>query len=260
MTDPAVTYEAQDRIGVLTLRRPDNRNAMTPELLAAFAEATRRAGQDRSTRCVILTGTGSCFSAGADLKKGLQQGDHAAPHERSFAMYTSFLSLLDLEVPVVGALGGHAVGGGFGLALLCDLRVASETAKLGANFARIGLHSGLGISYLLPRLIGVPRANELLLTGKLIRGREAADWGLVNAAVPTEEVWGRALSLAEEVAGAAPYAVRTMKASMRRFLEWDIRGAAWHEAFAQAASLETKDAAEGMSALLEKRAPAFEGR
>src|SRR5690606_4835573 len=99
-------------------------------------------------------------------------------------MYEAFLGLLDVEVPVIGALNGHAVGGGFGLTLLTDVRIGNEDAKFGANFARIGLHSGLGISYLLPRLIGISQAAELLFTGRLVDGRECARLGLFSAAVP----------------------------------------------------------------------------
>src|SRR5690606_16807219 len=97
------------------------------------------------------------------------------PHERSYAMYEPFLSVLDIEVPVIAALNGHAVGGGFGLALVCDLRIAAREARYGANFARLGLHAGMAISYLLPRIIGPVRAAELLFTGRLIDGREAEE-------------------------------------------------------------------------------------
>src|SRR6185436_568840 len=128
-----------------------------------------------------VTGTGTCFSSGADFKSMLQrEGDRRAPNERSYAMYESFLTLLDLAVPVIGALNGHAVGGGFGLALVCDLRIGARDAKYGANFVKLGLAPGMAISYMLPRLIGLPRANELLLTGRLIDGREAEAIGLFN--------------------------------------------------------------------------------
>src|SRR5687767_11631470 len=143
----AVSYKADGMIGVITLNRPDNRNSMTPELLDAFAVASAAARADTSIRCVVVTGTGKCFSSGADFKSNLQRDAGEAPHERSYAMYAPFLSLLDIDVPVIGALNGHAVGGGFGLALICDLRIGAVDAKYGANFVTLGLAPGMSISY-----------------------------------------------------------------------------------------------------------------
>jgi enoyl-CoA hydratase/carnithine racemase len=257
----AVRYEARDGIGVITLDRPDSRNSMTPELLDAFARASAAARADGDIRALVVTGTGSCFSAGADFNAGLQRGgDELQPHERSYAMYEPFLSLLDIEVPVIGALNGHAVGGGFGLALVCDLRIAAREAKYGANFVAVGLAPGMSISYLLPRLIGTARASELLLTGRLIDGAEAERIGVVNRAVPAAQVTGEAMAMARAIADNAPFAVRATKAAIRRGLGLDIRAAARAEAHDQARSLSTDDAREGMSALMAKRKPVFTGR
>ena len=264
MSDPVtapVRYARDDTVGVLTLDRPDQRNSMTPELLDAFAAASARARADRGARCLVVTGTGAAFSAGADLRATLQrqEGDRA-PNERSFAMYEPFLSLLDVEVPVVGALNGHAIGGGFGLALVCDVRIGAEDAKYGANFVRLGLAPGMAISYLLPRLIGAARASELLLTGRLVDGREAERLGILNRAVPAALVLPQAMALAHEIAAAAPIAVRATKRAIRRGLGLDAREAARAEAYAQAETVATDDAREGVAALLEKRAPRFTGR
>ncbi|HVK76500.1 MAG TPA: enoyl-CoA hydratase/isomerase family protein [Kofleriaceae bacterium] len=257
----AVVFETRGSIGIVTLDRPDNRNSMTPELLDAFVRAIAQA-RAADVRCVVITGKGACFSAGADFKSVLQRDDGAPrlPHEKSFAMYQPFLSVLDLEVPVIGALNGHTVGGGFGLALCCDIRIGARGARYGANFARLGLHPGMGISYVLPRLVGVSRAAELLFTGRLIEGDEAERIGILSAAVATEDVMSRALALAEAIAASAPAAVRETKRSLYRGLGWDVRSAAYAEAFAQAESLQTADAAEGIAALLEKREPRFTGR
>lgn len=260
--DAPVRYTRDDEgVAWLTLNRPDLRNSMTPELLDGFRAAVARAREDADLRCLVVTGTGSCFSAGANLNAALQD-DSAGPlsHQRSFAMYEPFLEITRVEVPVIAALNGHAVGGGFGLSLLCDVRIANEDAKYGANFARLGFHSGLGIAWILPRLVGVSRAAELLFTGRTIRGREAEAIGLVSAAVPEADVAPRAAALAAEIARAAPLAVRGMKRSLYRFLSWDVAGAAWEEAYAQAATLATEDAREGVAALLEKRPPRFVGR
>lgn len=259
----AVLYESRDALGIITLNRPDNRNSMTPELLDAFVAALARARADAAARCLVITGTGSCFSSGADFKSVLQRDDEGkprAPHERSYAMYQPFLSVLDVEVPVIAACNGHTVGGGFGLALVCDIRVGARGAKYGANFARLGLHPGMGISYVLPRLVGVSRAAELLFTGRLVDGAEAERIGILSAAVDAADVLPRALELAASIAAAAPTAVRATKQTLYRGLGWDVRAAAHAEAFAQAESLATADAAEGIDALLSKREPRFTGR
>ena len=248
-------------ITVITLDQPDNRNSMTPALLDGFAAAVARVRADREVRCVVITGSGTCFSAGADLRGDLQRDDGSLqPYERSHAMYQPFLSVLDIEVPVIAALNGHAVGGGFGLALVCDIRIACQGARYGANFTRLGLHPGMAVSYLLPRLVGVSRAAELLFTGRLISGEEAARMGLASEAVAAGEVLPRAMALAGEIAASAPLAVRMTKRSLYQGLDWQPRQAALHEAFAQATTVATEDAQEGVAALLERREPVFRGR
>jgi enoyl-CoA hydratase/carnithine racemase len=260
MTDPAVRFSVSDAIGVLTLNRPDNRNSMTPELLDAFAAASA-AARAADLRCLIVTGTGACFSAGADFKSTVQRDAdaHQAPSDRSYAMYEPFLSLLDIAAPVIGALNGHTIGGGFGLALVCDLRIGARDARYGANFVKLGLAPGMAISYLLPRLIGVARASELLLTGRLVDGTEAEHIGILNRAVAADDVLPEALALARTIADNAPIAVRATKRAIQRGLELHVRDAARLEAYAQAESLRTDDAREGIAALLAKRPPKFTG-
>lgn len=263
MSSDAVLYEAAtaNGIGVLTLNRADGRNSMTAELLDAFADKVLEAQRDPHLRCLVLTGRGSCFSAGADFKSQIQRGGESRlPHEGSFAMYTSFLSLLDVEVPVVGALNGHAVGGGFGLSLLCDVRIGNVASKYGANFAKLGLHPGMAITFTLPRLIGLPRASELLYTGRLVTGDEAERLGILTRAVPAEDVMKEAIEVAAGIASSAPLAVRLTKRTLMGELAPQIREAAHREAFAQAATVATADFKEGSAALLEKRAPVFQGR
>jgi enoyl-CoA hydratase/carnithine racemase len=258
----AVRFETNDTIGTITLARPDNRNSMTPELLDAFAAAVAAARAAEHLRCVVITGTGACFSAGADFKSVLQRDDNGAwraPHEKSFAMYQPFLGVLDIAVPVVAALNGHTVGGGFGLAMCCDIRIGARGAKYGANFTRLGLSPGMAISYILPRLVGVSRAAEMLFTGRLVDGDEAERIGLLTA-VDAAAVLPRAMELARAIAASAPVAVRETKRALYRGLGWDPRAAAYAESFAQAESVVTADAAEGIAALLEKREPRFTGR
>ena len=260
--DPAVLYHRDDTIGVVTFNRPDNRNSMTPEVLDAFVRVIDEVKSDGQLRCVVITGNGHCFSAGADFRSVIQRSDDdrkRQANERSFAMYTPFLSVLDIEVPVLAALNGHAVGGGFGLALACDIRIGHKGSKYGANFTRLGLSSGMAISYLLPRLIGVSQAAELIFTGRLILGEVAERLGLLSAAVEADEVLPRTMELAREIAGNAPLAVRLTKRTLYHGLDWRPREAAWREAYDQAITVATRDAREGIDALLSKRTPEFTG-
>ncbi len=263
MADPAVLYEVSGRIATLTLNRPENRNSMTDDVLEGLREAVAQARDDDDLRCLIVTGTGKSFCAGADFKSQVQRDDQDGrpllPHERSFAMYSPFLSLLEIEVPVIGALNGHAIGGGLGLALVCDIRIANQDAKYGANFVRLGLHPGMATTYLLPRLMGLPRAFELLITGRIVSGAEAAELGLVHYAVEAGEVMAKSRELASEIASAAPIAVRMTKRSIYQHAGWDPVAAARAEAHAQSRTLETEDSKEGILALLEKRPPEFRG-
>ena len=266
MADDAVLYEVEDRVATLTLNRPDNRNSMTPDVLQGLAEAVGRARSDSEVRCVIVTGRGKSFCAGADFKSGPiggggeADGVFVAPQDRLYRMYSHFLSLLEIEVPVIAAMQGHAIGGGLGLAVVCDLRVANADARYGANFVQLGLHPGMATTYLLPRLMGVPRAVEFLLTGRIVSGAEAADCGLANHAVAADDVLPRAREIAGEIARAAPLAVRWTKQSIYSGLDWDPRSAARHEALVQSRTAETEDSREGIKALLERRTPEFKGR
>ena len=263
MSEPAVLFQVADHVATLTLNRPENRNSMTPDVLEGLAAGVQAARSDPDVRCVVLTGRGKSFCAGADFRsRGAGEGESAfvAPHERSYRLYEHFLSLLDVEVPTIAALNGHAIGGGLGLAVVCDLRVANADARYGANFVRLGLHPGMATTYLLPRLMGVPRAVELLLTGRIVSGREAAEGGLVQHAVPADEVLAKAMELAHEIASAAPLAVRWTKQTIYQGLGWNPRDAARVEAMVQSRSNETEDFREGVAALLEKRDPVFRGR
>jgi enoyl-CoA hydratase/carnithine racemase len=267
VSEPAVLYEVADHVATVTLNRPDNRNSMTPDVLAGLADAVARLRSDTDLRCAIVTGRGPSFCAGADFRSRGAPGsppDPAAPalppHERSFATYAPFLSLLDVEIPVIAAMQGHAIGGGFGLALVCDLRVANRDAKYGANFVRLGLSPGMATTYLLPRLVGLPRALELLLTGRIVTGAEAAALGLANHAEAPDQVLARARALAREIASAAPQAVRWTKRLIYAGVGWDPRQAARQEALYQSRTQETQDFREGVAALLGKREPEFEGR
>ena len=264
MPEAAVLYDVTDRVATITLNRPDDRNTMTPEILGGLRDSVAQARADADVRCVIVTGRGSCFCAGANLKSGVfaaaADDRYVAPQERSYQAYAPFLSMLDIEVPTIAAMQGHAIGGGLGLAVVCDLRVANRDAKYGANFVRLGLSPGMATTYLLPRLMGVPRGVEFLLTGRIVTGAEAADAGLVNYAVEPDAVLAKAQELAQEIATAAPLAVKWTKQTIYQNLAWDPATAARMEALVQSRTNETEDFGEGIAAMLQKRQADFHAR
>ncbi|MBW1923994.1 MAG: enoyl-CoA hydratase/isomerase family protein [Deltaproteobacteria bacterium] len=260
MSNEPVLYEEKGHVAQIKLNRPENRNSMDEETMKAFGQALERVRASRNLRCLVVTGSGSTFCAGADFKSSLLDRKEGLPHEFLFQVYSPFLAVHDLPIPTIAAMNGHAIGGGFGLALVCDIRVANRAARYGANFARLGLHTGMGTSYLLPRLVGFSLASELLFTGRLVDGETALRMGLVNYAEEEPRVLERAWEIAREIAICAPVAVRMIKRSIARGLAWDLRSAAEMEAHCQSRTFEMEDAKEGVAALLEKRAPVFRGK
>lgn len=264
--EPAALLSQDGHVATLTLNQPDKLNPMSPELIEALPRLIAQLRDDDKVRAVVITGAGRAFSAGADFRTlaGLieQSGldGIAGVHAGIRGLYAAFLPIAEIEVPVIAAINGHAVGGGLGIALLADIRIASDEAKIGANFSRLGIHPGLGISHRLIRAVGHQMASELLFTGRLIRGVEAARIGLCHSSLPTEEVLPAAQALAQQIAQAAPLAVRTIKHTLRTAAEEDIHSVLDKEAMAQAILSQTADAAEGIAAQMGRRAPNFKGR
>ncbi|MBQ0719207.1 MAG: enoyl-CoA hydratase/isomerase family protein [Gammaproteobacteria bacterium] len=246
-------------IGQIVFNRPDNRNSLTPEMLAALQEAIAAAKADTQIRCLIITGSGKTFCAGGDFKGGAENSAIPFTQQGLIDTYSTCMELLNISVPVIGALNGHAIGGGFGVALLSDIRVANSEALYGANFARLGMHSGMSLSYILPRLIGLAKANELMFTGRRFSGSEGEKIGLFNYALAADQVWPKALALAKEIAACAPNAVQLMKQSIIKNLDWDPQAKLADEALHQSSSFDSNDAREGIAAMMAKREPVFNG-
>ena len=260
----AVLLDLTDGVAVLTLDDPDRRNAMTVEMGAALADRCAQLMATPDLRAVVVTGTPPAFSAGGDLgmledlgQRTRDEGFDAADTMRSF--YRRFLTVRDLPVPVVAAINGHAVGAGLCVALACDLLLVADDAKVGLNFSRLGLHPGMGGSWLLPRLLGRQRAAEWLYTGRLVPGSEAADQGLALESLPADEVLPRALSLARDIAAASPVVVRQLKETLAASETSDLAEALDREAACQAISYGTQDLVEGLAAGRERRSPSFPG-
>jgi enoyl-CoA hydratase len=254
-----------DGVARVTLNRPDRYNALSRELRDGFAQVLGQLKLDLQVRVVVLSGAGKHFCSGADIKDGIPAlaaelgGGPVALRRAIRSLYEPFLGMMDLEVPTLAAVHGAAIGGGFGLALACDLRLAAENARLQANFVRLGIPPGMASTSTLPELVGPQRAAELLFTGRAVSGTEAAAIGLVLRAVPADSLQAEALALAREIALGAPEALRLTKVGLRRTRAVEARAAADREALAQAHCADMADAAEGVKAWLERRPPRFTG-
>ncbi len=270
MAAPLVLPRREGNVAVLTLSDPERRNAMTEAMGRALSAEVARLRGDHSVRALVLTGAGGAFSAGGDL--GMIEAKGAAGRadpggaarrrnqDEMEAFYRLFLAVRDLPFPTVAAIGGAAIGAGLCVALGCDLRIAATNARLGLNFVRLGIHPGMGATWTLPRLVGPARAAELLYTGRVIDGAEAARIGLVSEAVPQESTLTRALALAQEIATSAPLAVRGVKDALARSLTVSLDDQLAFEAARQAECYETADLAEGIAAIRARREPEFSGR
>lgn len=259
MPDAPILYEIKEKIAQITFNRPENRNSMDKETMPAFVETLARVTDEKELRCLIIAGSGKTFCSGADFRSLGITEESSITQEFLLDVYEPFLKVQEIPVPVIAAMNGHAVGGGFGLALICDMRIANRDSKYGANFARLGIHAGMSVSYMLPRLVGLPLANELLFTGRLIDGKRAEKIGLANYAMEHEAVLEKAWELAREIVSCAPTAVRLMKRSMLKNLDWNPRGAVEIESLYQTRTFAMEDSREGIRALLEKREAVFRG-
>ena len=253
-------YEVSDRIAVITVNRPEKLNALNDvtirELGAAFVEVSR----DDGVHAVILTGAGDkAFVAGADIKELVSLD---APGAKLTSLRgQGVMGLIDgLNKPVIAAINGFALGGGFELALCCHMRVASETAKLGLPEVGLGIIPGYGGTQRLSRIVGKGRAIELVLTGRQIDMEEAVLTGLVNRVVPPADLMENAFILARTILGNGPVAVRNALESVRRGLEGTLREGLLIEADLFGLTAGSEDMKEGMTAFLEKRKADFKGK
>jgi enoyl-CoA hydratase/carnithine racemase len=250
-----------DGVVLVTLDLPDRRNAMSEAMTASWAALMAELRTDSSTRCVVITGEGSAFCSGGDVSwiGSEPEATVDALRNRMLPFYRSWLTVRDLEVPTIAAINGAAIGAGLVLALACDLRYAADDAKLAVPFTALGMHPGMATTWLLPEVVGLPIARDLLLTGRTVTGAEAVMLGLVNAALPRADVLDRAIQVAADVAGNAPIATRLTKVALADGGHATCDAALQWEALAQPLTLATRDLHEGLAALRERRRPRFTG-
>lgn len=256
----ALLVDRADGIATITMNRPEARNAldltMREEMLGALDELER----DPAVRVVLLTGAGGHFSAGGDVKSMQKKHTAAEGRARVELLNRFVLRLFAFSKPTIAMVDGFAVGAGCNIALGCDMIVASDRAKFGEVFLKIGLVPDGGGTWLLQRLVGLAKAKEMVLTAEIIDAAEALRIGLVNRVVPAAELESATRALAAKIAAGPPLAAALAKSLLNRAATVDLAAALEGEALGQSNAITSEDHAEGVRAFLEKRAPRFQGR
>ena len=248
-----VKLEKQGHVGVLTIDRPEALNALNSQVLTDLEAAVDAVEKDSEIYVVILTGAGRSFVAGADI--GEMKG-FSSVEGKKFGVHggSVFLKVENMSKPVIAAINGFALGGGCELSMSCDIRLASEKAKFGQPEVGLGITPGFGGTQRLPRIVGVSKAMELILTGKVIGAAEAKAIGLVSEVYPPEELMPKAMELAQAICANAQIAVCESMRCIRMGMQTDIATGCAFEAEAFGVCCGTEDKNEGMGAFLEKRA------
>lgn len=251
-----------DGVALLVLDNPDLRNAMSPEMTDSWVAAIDELADDPTVRAVVVTGEGSAFCSGG-ITSWIAGDPDATVDElrtRMISFYRAWLSIRRLEVPTIAAINGATIGAGLCMALACDIRYATDSAKMGMPFLKLGMHPGMAGTFLLPNAVGPAAARDLLLTGRLVQGEEALRLGLVSRILPREGFLEEALQAAAQVAANAPIATRLTKIALAGRGHADLDAALQWEALAQPITLATQDLQEGIAANQEKRPAQFHGR
>jgi 2-(1,2-epoxy-1,2-dihydrophenyl)acetyl-CoA isomerase len=246
-----------DFVATVEIHRPPD-NYIDVAVIAALADAFEGLEKESICRAIVLCSEGRHFSAGVAFGRSSEAADGELLRSGDF--YREAVRLFGAEIPVVAAVQGAAVGGGLGLALAADFRVASPESRFWANFSRLGFHHGFGMTVTLPALVGQQAALELLYTGRRVRGEEARSLGLCDRLVTADRIRAEAHALAAEIAVSAPLAVRAIRQTLRGDLADRIRQATEREQAEQVRLMQTEDFREGVRAVSERRDPQFGGR
>jgi 2-(1,2-epoxy-1,2-dihydrophenyl)acetyl-CoA isomerase len=253
-----IIYELENRVATITLNRPDALNSTNDQMYKELNHLIGEIAVDPEVRCVILTGAGRGFCAGADVRGMDPNMKLLARRARHRGILRNVLRpLFDLEKPVIAAVNGVAVGAGFNIALACDFVVSSDKAMYSQIFTKMGLVPDLGGLYFLTRIVGVNKAKELCFTAKKISAQEAYDLGIVNHVVPHDDLLAETRKIAEEIAAGPPVALAMIKTLLNKSADSTLDQMLEYEGYAQTLAYTTPDHAEGVAAFREKRAPEF---
>ncbi|MDP6980207.1 MAG: enoyl-CoA hydratase-related protein [Myxococcota bacterium] len=255
-----LTLTMDDGVATITLNRPERRNAAHDPMHREMELIFREAGEDDEIRAIVVTGAGEAFCAGGDAESmDTGEFDPKGPRIPFNGVRRLVNHILDVEQPIIGAINGDAAGLGASLALLCDVTYAAEDARIGDTHVKMGLVAGDGGAVIWPMLVGMSRAKQYLFTGDWVSGTEAERIGLVNHALPKDEVLPAATAFARRMANSAPMALRWTKYSMNKLIRDQVNLALDTSMFLEAATMETEDLQEAARAFLEKRQPKFTG-
>ncbi len=259
-----ILFEKSNGVATIALNRPDKLNSFNGVLHEEILLALNEAAGDEETRCIVLRGEGKGFSAGADLADLLEgDGNADGPDLGEYLRKTYgrlITRIVSIEKPIVAVLHGPVYGAGLGLALACDLRLAADSAKFSVAFIKIGLIPDAGVTFFLPRIVGLGRAMQMSMLGEALDAEEAHRVGLVNKVVPDERLEEETATLAGQLAGLPTLALGRIKQTLHKSFEADLAAALEAEAVGQALCGYTQDHKEGVAAFFEKRDPAFIGR
>lgn len=257
-----VLTEIRGNVARITLNRPEHGNALGKDEAKAILRAAIEFEADPRVRAVLITGTGRMFCAGGDVNGFLNAGTElpAWLTEVTIYVHAALVRLARMRAPVIAAVNGPAAGGGFSLAISADLVVAAASARFKTAYTGIGLSGDLGVSHFLPRLVGLRRAQELMLTNRALSAAEALDWGLINRVVPDADLIAEAERLAAELAAGPTRAFGAVKALFNESFDTSLETQLGRETELLSETAATEDCKEALNAFLAKRAPGFQGR
>jgi 2-(1,2-epoxy-1,2-dihydrophenyl)acetyl-CoA isomerase len=263
MSSDPVLFDMSDQIVTITLNQPETLNALTYDMLLRLREIVDEVAGNRDVRAIVLTGAGRGFCSGANLlgSSGDTLGAGGMGVRRAVSAMNDLLAdIAEMEKPWLAAVNGPAVGGGCSLALMCDLVLAAESAYLSLGYVNIGMVLDMGSTFSVPRLVGLRKAKELAFFGERVYASAAAEMGLINRAVPDDELMATAQEWAERLAAGPTLSIGAIKLGMGRALHGTLRDALHWEANMISLIAQTDDAAEGLMAFFQKRAPEFKGK